>query len=106
MTWTGMLPRMVAFSSWALMILCSVPERAAASVTQPMHTTPLPPPRDGNVAVAEELTAARRAGTIAAYDLFIARHPAHRLAREARRERARLLNRHGPGRSPRVAPQS
>ena|ERR1043166_2457939 len=106
MTWIGMLPRMVAFSSRALMILSWVAESAAASVTQPMHTTPLPPPRDGNVAVAEELAAARRAGTIAAYDLFIARHPAHSLAREARRERARLLNPHEPRRNRGSAPQS
>jgi hypothetical protein len=59
----------------------------AATMSQERHTTPLPPPRDGNAAIAEELEAARRAGTIAAYDLFLARHPTHRLARTARRER-------------------
>jgi hypothetical protein len=50
----------------------------------------MPRPRDGDVAVREELEAARRAGTRAAYDLFLARHGDHPLARIARRERARL----------------
>ena len=48
------------------------------------------PPRDGNVAIQEELDAARRAGTLAAYDLFLARHPDHALAETARREREAL----------------
>ena len=47
-------------------------------------------PRDGNIAIQEELDAARHAGTLAAYDLFIARHPRHRLAAVAREERDRL----------------
>ena len=50
----------------------------------------LRPPRDPDIAVQEELDAARRAGTVAAYDLFLARHGDHRLAEAARRERARL----------------
>lgn len=48
------------------------------------------PARDGNIAIREELEAARKAGTPAAYDLFIARHPGHPLAEVARRERERL----------------
>jgi hypothetical protein len=48
------------------------------------------PPRDGNVAIQQELDAARHAGTLEAYDLFIARHPRHRLAEIARREREKL----------------
>jgi hypothetical protein len=56
----------------------------------PRRSTDLPRPRDGNVAVQEELDAARRASTIAAYDLFLARHPDHPLAEIARRERALL----------------
>ena len=52
------------------------------------------PARDGNVAIQEELDAARRACTVAAYDLFIARHPGHPLEAVAREERARLQN-HG-----------
>ena len=46
--------------------------------------------RDGDVAILEELCAARRAGTVAGYDLFMARHPEHRLAAVARAERSRL----------------
>ena len=72
---------------------------AASAATMSMEaTTPDTPPsakeiapaRDGNVAIQEELDAARRAGTIAAYDLFIARHPGHALEPVAREERARL----------------
>ena len=55
-----------------------------------IRSTDQPPPRDGDIAIAEELEAARRAGTRAAYDLFIARHPNHPLAVTARQERDRL----------------
>lgn len=48
------------------------------------------PARDGNIAIAQELCAARAKATVAAYDLFIARHPKHPLAETARKERARL----------------
>ena len=54
----------------------------------PPRSTVMPRPRDGDVAVQEELDAARRAGTLAAYDLFLSRHGEHRLAAAARRERA------------------
>jgi hypothetical protein len=64
---------------------------AAMKKPRPGHSTVLPPPRDGNVAVREELDAARRAGTIAAYDLFLSRHGDHPLAAAARRERAALV---------------
>ena len=57
------------------------------------RSTDLPRPRDGDVAVREELAAARRAGTLAAYDLFLARHGDHKLAATARRERAALAAR-------------
>jgi len=56
-------------------------------------STDLPPPRDPDIAVQEELDAARRAGTVEAYDFFLARHGDHRLARTARRERAALTAR-------------
>jgi hypothetical protein len=56
----------------------------------------LPRARDGNIAIAQELEAARRAGTVAAYDLFIARHPDHPLAETARREREALRHRTPP----------
>jgi hypothetical protein len=48
------------------------------------------PARDGNIAIQEELDAARRARTREAYDLFIARHPDHPLAAAAKQERERL----------------
>jgi hypothetical protein len=48
------------------------------------------PARDGNIAIQEELDAARRAATREAYDLFIARHPDHPLATTAKQERERL----------------
>ncbi len=57
------------------------------------RTTPLPRARDGNVAIQQELVAARRAATLAAYDLFIARHPGHPLEAVARRERDELARR-------------
>ncbi len=46
--------------------------------------------RPGDIAEFEELQAARRAGTRAAYDLFLARHPSGRHAAEARAEQARI----------------
>lgn len=50
--------------------------------------------RDGDVAIQEELDAARKTATVAAYDLFIARHPDHPLAKVAREERQRLVDGH------------
>jgi hypothetical protein len=55
-----------------------------------MADPPIARARDGNIAIAQELDAARKAGTAEAYDLFIARHPGHPLAEVARRERERL----------------
>jgi hypothetical protein len=61
--------------------------------TRPLRSTDLPPPRDGNIAIQEELDAARRAGTLEAYDNFLERHRGHPLVRAARRERARIARR-------------
>ena len=55
------------------------------------RSTNLPRPRDPNIAVQEELDAARKAGTLAAYDLFLARNGSHALGEVARRERERLI---------------
>jgi hypothetical protein len=49
--------------------------------------------RDGDIAIAQEMEAARKAGTVAAYELFLARHPRHELAGEARAELDRLKGR-------------
>ena len=51
------------------------------------------PARDGDIAIQQELDAARKAATLEAYDLFLARHPQHPLAEIARRERADLAAR-------------
>jgi hypothetical protein len=59
----------------------------------PRRSTDLPRPRAPNIAVQEELDAARRARTMAAYDLFLARHGDHALAVVARRERRMLIRR-------------
>jgi len=59
----------------------------------PRRSTELPRPLHPDVAVRQELAVARRAGTLAAYDLFIQRHPEHRLADIARRERAAIAAR-------------
>lgn len=72
--------------------------RLAALILGAMMVTALPgsadarsrPAGDPELAVHEELCAARKKGTAAAYDLFIARHPKHALAKKAREERARL----------------
>ena len=51
-----------------------------------------PRARDGDAAILEELEAARKAGSIAAFDLFLARHSNHPLSHTAERERQRLIN--------------
>jgi hypothetical protein len=63
--------------------------------SRPRRSTDLPRPRDPEIAVREELDGARRARTVEAYDLFLARHGDHQLASLARRERLALLK---PGR--------
>lgn len=50
----------------------------------------MPMARDPSAAVAEEFEAARRAGTRAAFELFIARHGDDPLAEQARAELKRL----------------
>lgn len=51
------------------------------------------PARDGDVAIREELCAARKKATVEAFDLFIARHPDHPLVPVARQEREKLQQR-------------
>lgn len=45
----------------------------------------LPPPRDPDIAVQEEFAIAEAGNTVTGWELFIARHPDHRLAVEARK---------------------
>jgi hypothetical protein len=55
------------------------------------QTHAMQPARPGHFAELEELEAARKAGTVAAYDLFLARHPASRYAATAKTERSKLM---------------
>ena len=81
-------------STLAVLIGLALPGAAVAAAPEmnppARRSTDLPPPRDPDVAVRQQFEAARRAGTAAAYDLFIARNSDHDLAKVARRERARL----------------
>jgi hypothetical protein len=81
----------LAIAMFGLALAGAASPKSADVNDPPRRSTELPRPRDGDVAVQEELDAARRAGTVAAYDLFIARYPRHRLTEIARRERAKLL---------------
>ena len=66
----------------------------------------VPRARDGNIAIQEELCAARAKGTVAAYDLFIARHPQHPLIPSAKAERAQLKKKGGKATHPNCPPQA
>jgi hypothetical protein len=56
-------------------------------------SAPIAKARPGDVAIHEELVAARAAGTAEAYRLFIRRHPQHPLAEIARAELAKIEGR-------------
>jgi hypothetical protein len=71
-----------------VMLALTGPGREAAMAND--VSTTVPRARPGHLAELEELEAARRAGTRAAYDLFLARHPESRHAPHARREREKL----------------
>jgi hypothetical protein len=60
---------------------------------RPRRSAVLRPPGNPDLAVRAELDAARKAGTVAAYDLFLRRQAQHPLAAVARRERAALAAR-------------
>ena len=85
--------RSVAIALGALLLTKAAWPKKAQMDTRPRRTTDLPRPHDPDVAVKEELEAARRMRTIAAYDNLIARHPDHPLAVVARRERESLSSR-------------
>ena len=71
---------------------CAAKE-APLSDNSPGHSPPMPPPRDGQVAVQEEFDAAAKADTAAAWDLFIRRHPDNPLTERARAARAAIEGR-------------
>jgi hypothetical protein len=104
----GLKPRLVARLS--AVIVCSFvggafPSKAAYYSVFPLHGVAGVPeiPRElepvsakarpGYLAELEELETARKAGTVAAYDMFLARHPNSRYAPQARKERALILAR-------------
>lgn len=64
--------------------------RDSTKVAQSQRSEPLPLPRDPDVAVQEEFEAARANGTVAAWELFLARHGGHRLAADAAKELKKL----------------
>jgi hypothetical protein len=68
----------------------AAPTVPAPTPSGPASSAPAAPARDGNIAIREELDAARKVGTVEAYDLFLARHPGHPLAETARLEREKL----------------
>ena len=80
-------------ASWLVLPLAAATACAQAADPGENRLPTSQPPRDGNVAIQEELEGARRDGTVAAYDLFLARHPQHPLAGAARREREALRRR-------------
>jgi hypothetical protein len=73
-----------------LLLFTEATTRATAPRAAP-PTAAMRKARDPNIAVEQELCAARAQATAAAYDLFIARHPRHPLAAIARKERAALV---------------
>ena len=73
------------------MAATSQPSDAGQAVSEPTNPQPpIPRPRDPDIAVKEEYDAAVQAGTIAALELFIARHPGHALAADAESDLLRL----------------
>ncbi|MFC7498783.1 hypothetical protein ACFQRC_06065 [Enterovirga sp. GCM10030262] len=76
----------------ALVAACAIALAAPAQGRAPVPESNANRARDGDIAIQEELCAARKAGTIAAYDLFIARHRGHPLVETARAERERLIS--------------
>ena len=87
------MPRRLVATLLAGLVLAGAGASGACAMKKhrPLRSTELPRPLNGDVAVRAELDAARRAGTVEAYDLFLRRHGDHALAQVARRERAALV---------------
>ena len=79
--------RLAVFFSLCLALAGPAAVEGRTVKPHPGRSTDQPRPRDGNIAIQEELDAARAAHTLAAYDLFLRRHGDHPLAGVARRER-------------------
>jgi hypothetical protein len=91
------MPRRLAASLLAGLLLAGSGAAASEAVREqrPRRPSALRPPGNPELAVRAELEEARRAGTRAAYDLFIRRHSNHPLAMVARKEREALPQRPG-----------
>jgi len=78
----------MVFRSTILMSLaaCAQPlSKTSKTVSaSPITVEEASPARDGNIAISEEFLAAKQKNTTEAYELFIARHPNHILAKEAK----------------------
>ena len=84
------MARRLAATMLAGLALAGGASDASVRKPAPGRSTDQPHPRDGNIAIQEELDAARSARTLAAYDLFLRRHGDHPLAQVARRERVAI----------------
>ena len=76
-----------------LTLIAALATAASGGAMAPDRQDEINRARDGNIAIQQELDAARRAGTLEAYDLFIARHPQHPLIATARSEREQIVRR-------------
>ena len=81
-----------AADSVPLKRIVSMAKPGSRDLAQADRSTPLPLPRDPNVAVREEFELARARGTAEAWQLFISRHGDHQLAAEARKQLEQLKN--------------
>ena len=63
---------------------------AGAASPQPRPEAPMQPPPDPEAAIRAEFATLAAQNTVEAFELFIARHPDHALAEEARRRIAAL----------------
>jgi hypothetical protein len=82
--------RILACLAFIILAVTGGNAMAQSGNTPPGSGGTMRPARPGHIAEFEELQAARRAGTLAAYDLFLARHPGSRYTAEARAERTKV----------------
>ena len=76
---------------WFMSLLAASVGGVAPASPSVRAVAEVPPARPGDVAIMEELVAARASRSPAAYELFLKRHPGHFLARIAQAELRALL---------------
>ncbi len=89
------LPALAAALSVAAGGACAGPPREPAM--SPPRPAAAPLNQGGDITIRQEYEAARRARSVAALELFIARHPTHPLVPAARQEQAALLRNQAAG---------